>query len=111
MFLLSDILFSELLLVLWAYYLCMGSIFRLLLRRNRWFAAMWAYVILIFLTSSLVLPQNLFIIFSPDTYKLGNINTGILVSCAYWWIMLISAIIISVVKVKRNAKRKTSRAE
>lgn len=107
--LILGILFSEILIIL-SVYLLVGGILCLSIRKNLWFVIMWTYTIMTFLMISILTRYNLFIIFNPAIYKNGGVSMGMIVSYVFW-IIVVSAIAISVYKAIRAIKNKRKKQQ
>lgn len=104
--LILGILLTEILIIL-SFYMLLSSIICLAVRKDIWFVSMWAFLTLTFLcTRGMV--GNLFCIFIPSFYHgfTGGISSVWMTVSFIFWIWLVSAIILTVIRIIKRQKAK-----
>ena len=98
--LILGILLTETLIVL-SFYMLLGSIICLTVRKGVWFVSMWAFLLLTFLCFRF----HLFCVFQPS-FHLGGIRSVWMYVAYVFWVGLIAAIALTVIKIIRKQKEK-----
>ncbi|MBP3376665.1 MAG: helix-turn-helix transcriptional regulator [Clostridia bacterium] len=97
--LILGILLTEI-LVLLSFYMILGSVICLALRKNIWFISMWAFIILTFLCFR----SGIFSIFHPSFYQGGMVSIWLYVSFVFW-ISLVASVIVTVIRAVKEKKK------
>ena len=97
--LILGILLTEILVVL-SFYMLLGGVICLALRKNVWFISMWAFLALTFLCFR----SGIFSIFHPSFYQGGIGSIWLYVSFAFW-ISLIAATTLTVLRAVKEKKK------
>ena len=96
--LILGILLTEI-LVLLSFYMILGSVICLALRKNVWFISMWAFLALTFLCFR----SGIFSIFHPSFYQGGMGSIWLYVSFVFW-ISLVAATTLTVLRAVKEKK-------
>lgn len=100
--LILSILFSEVLMIL-AILLLVAGILCLAVRKHLGLVMAWTYIVIVFLTSSVLTTNNLFAVFAPIFYVYGSLTIGMIISYLYWGVVAVTAV-ITILKVIRHFK-------
>ncbi len=100
--LILGILLAEILIIL-SFYMLLGSVICLAVRKNIWFVSMWAFLALTFVCFRSMV-GNLFCIFIPSFYQgvAGGISSIWMTVSFIFWLWLLAAVTVTVVRIVKS---------